>query len=139
MSNDIAEAIKQASDGGPWDDEDAVRFIDSLEQFGVKVSLRGGSDTDDPKDAIDSGPEAAIEGLPPNLLIGFLAHRRDLACYLRGLRGEERAAAVADARSKARRVIMPLMRSLADHGVKGIKVQGVPIDELSDKDRGTSH
>jgi hypothetical protein len=134
VSNDIAELMKQASDGGLWDDEDVVRFTDSLEQFGVKVWLAG-SDTDDPKDAIDSGPEAAIEGLPPNLLIGFLAHRRDLACYLRGLRGEERAAAVADARSKARRAIMPLMRSLADHSVIGIKVQGVPVDELFDEDR----
>lgn len=134
MSYDLAEAMKRLSDEGPWDDADVERFIDRLGQFGVNVSLVDGSDTDDPRDAVDIGPEAAIDDLPSDLLFGFWAHRRDFACYLRGLRGEGRAAAVADARSEASRQMMPLMRMLAKHGVNAM-VQGVPVDEVPDEDR----
>jgi len=88
---DIIEEMRRASTEAPWDDAAVERFIDRLGEYSVKVSLIAGSETEDPKDAIDIGPEGAIDGLPHDLLIGFMTHRRDLACYLRGLRGAGRA------------------------------------------------
>jgi hypothetical protein len=108
--------MEAASQTVPWDDADVERFIDRLGQFGAKAYLAEGSETWDPKDAVDLEPEEAVEALPPDLLVGFMTNRRDLACYLRGLRGARRAAAVAEARSEARRALRPLMQQMAHWG-----------------------
>lgn len=129
MSNGFTEALMGAGEEGPWDDADVKRFIDRLGQFGVKLSLFDGSENEEPKDAVDIRPESAIAGLPPDFLFGFWAHRRDLACYLRGLRGEARAAAVADAQGEWRRAMRPHFERLKEAGVDA-RVQGVPIDQL---------
>jgi hypothetical protein len=121
-----------------WDDADVERFIDRLREHGVEVFLANGSEAEDPKDAVDfrGGPDH----LSPELALECLAHRRDLACYLRGLRGAARMAAVAEARAEAGRLVAPLVRRMASAFPAGadIRVGGIPLDMLpdDDEDRG---
>jgi hypothetical protein len=122
-----------------WDDADVERFIDRLREHGVEAFLVEGSEAEDPKDAVDFrfGPEH----LSPELALECLAHRRDLACYLRGLRGARRMAAVAEARAEARRQMTPLMQRMAEalpaDVTADIRVGGIPLDMLpEDEDRG---
>jgi hypothetical protein len=133
-------AIKRAMNDGPWDDADVELFVDRLAECGVHVFLIEDSATWDPKDAVDSGPEEAIARLPADLLAGFLFHRRDIACWLRSLRGERRMMAVAEALEEMRRVMAPVMREIAALGLETrgsdltVLVQGVPLDQIDEDD-----
>jgi len=135
MTYDIIKDLERINNEAPWEDADVERFIARLGKRGVRLSLTEGSETQDPKDAVDID----YDDPPDELLLEFLAHRRDLACWLRGLRGEARKAAVAEARSEARREIAPLAKWMAARGVD-VRVGGIPIDQLpDDNDRGTPH
>lgn len=93
-------------DDQAWDDADVERFLARLGECGIRPFLIEGSETEDPKDAVDFDPPDGA-GFDPVIALVFLGHRRDLACWLRGLRGEARKAAVADARAEARRQLAP--------------------------------
>jgi hypothetical protein len=93
-----------------WEDADVERFI--LGEHGIRVFLTG-PDTLDPKDQLDlDGPIEAFDALPPELAVEGLAHRRDVACWLRGLRGEARRMAIAEARGELH--LAPSMRANGD-------------------------
>jgi len=120
-----------------WDDTDVERFIAFCGERGVWFSLIEGSEYYDPKDALDI--HGAIEAMSGDAAHQILTHRRDLACWLRGLRGEARKAAVAEARSEARQASAPFMGEIAE-GLPpsaDVRVGGIPIDKLpDDEERG---
>jgi hypothetical protein len=121
-------------DDQAWDDADVERFLARLGECGIRPFLIEGSEREDPKDAVDFDPPDGA-GFDPVIALVFLGHRRDLACWLRGLRGEARKAAVADARAEARRQFAPLARWLAEAAPgANIRLSGVPLDQVPDDD-----
>ena len=122
-----------------WDDADVEQFLALLGERGIRPFLADGSEKEDPKDAVDFDPPDDEMAIGPDIARVFLEHRRDIACWLRGLRGEARKAAVAQWRGEARRLFAPLARMLAEAAPGAdIRLSGVPLEQLpDDDDRGT--
>jgi hypothetical protein len=121
-----------------WDDADVERFLARLGDRGIRPFLVEGSATEDPKDAVDFDPPDDETLIDSAIARDFLEHRRDIGCWLRGLRGEARKAAVAEARAEARRQFAPFawMAAEAAPGAN-IRLSGVPFDLPDDDERGT--
>jgi hypothetical protein len=81
----------------------------------MRAFLIGELDLDgDLKEMIDI--EGKIEDAPPDLLWDFLGHRRDLAAWLMGARGDERKAVVATERERRRVDWAPLFQAVGQPG-----------------------
>ena len=84
--------LDEAMDNRWWTDADVEKLIAESAALGVTYFLIDGSAGWDPREAVDA---AGAENSTPQLSARFLNHRRDIACYLRGLRGEARENAVS--------------------------------------------
>jgi len=66
MTLDI-EDLERIMNEAPWEDADVERLIARLGECGVRLSLVDGSETQDPKDAVEI--DGAVDDLTSDLLL----------------------------------------------------------------------